>query len=138
MGFSINQVCLAGRLGADPVLRYTKSGTAVLNMSIATTSSYKDGNEWKEQTDWHSVVVFGKISETLANALKKGTLVSVCGSLRTSSYEKNGEKRYKTEVNARDIAFDGARHQSEDAPQAPAQTQQAANGYDFGDDDLNF
>ncbi|MRG93138.1 single-stranded DNA-binding protein [Polyangium spumosum] len=108
MSDGMNRVVLLGNLGADPELRYAGSGTAVLNFRMATNESFLDRNrELTERTEWHSVVVFGPRAEGLARVLVKGSCVLVEGTLRTSSYEKDGQKRYKTEVHARDICLAG-------------------------------
>lgn len=105
MSDGFNKVILLGNLGQDPELRHTQSGKAVLNMRIATTESYKDrdGNR-QERTDWHTVIIWGARAEGLGKFLRKGMRIFVEGSLKTSSFEdKNGQKRWKTEVNAREI-----------------------------------
>lgn len=111
MSEGINRVTLLGNLGADPELRYTQSGQAVLNIRLATTESYLDSNkERKERTEWHSVVLWGKRGEALSKFLSKGSQILVEGSLRTSSYDdKDGNKRYKTEVNATNVVLCGGR-----------------------------
>lgn len=113
MSDGYNRVMLLGALGADPELRMTQGGQAVLNMRLATNESYfdKKKNERQERTDWHSVVVWGARAEALAKILTKGSSIFVEGSLRTSSYEKDGEKRYRTEVNATNIILAGSRPQ---------------------------
>ena len=105
----LNRVMLLGNLGADPELRFTQSGQAVLNMRLATTESYLNKDKERvERTDWHSVVVWGKRGEALAKILTKGSSVFIEGSLRTSSYDdKEGNKRYKTEINANNIILTG-------------------------------
>jgi single-strand DNA-binding protein len=102
---------LLGNLGADPELRYTQAGKAVLNMRLATTESYLDANKVRqERTDWHNVVLWGKRGEALAKFLTKGSTIFVEGGLRTSSYDdKEGVKRYKTEVHATNIILAGSR-----------------------------
>ena len=104
MSDGINRVQIMGNLGADPELRFTQGGAAVLNLRIAVTTSYqpKDG-ERTEHTEWFSVVVWGKRAEALAPMLQKGSKVYAEGESRTSSYEKDGQKHYKTEVNATDV-----------------------------------
>jgi len=111
MAEGLNRVMLLGNLGADPDLRYTQGGQAVLNMRLATTESYLDKNKVRqERTDWHNVVVWGKRGEALAKFLAKGSTIFVEGGLRTSSYEdKDGNKRYKTEVHATNIILAGGR-----------------------------
>ena len=110
MNEGMNRVILLGNLGADPELRYTTAGVAVLSIRLATNESWVDKNkEPQERTEWHTVVVWGPRAEGLARVLTKGTGVLVEGSLRTSSYEKDGQKRYRTEVHARDVLFTGKR-----------------------------
>jgi single-strand DNA-binding protein len=111
MAEGLNRVMLLGNLGADPELRYTQGGQAVLNLRLATTESYLDKNKVRqERTDWHNVVVWGKRGEALARILSKGSRIFVEGGLRTSSYDdKDGNKRYKTEIHANNIILAGGR-----------------------------
>ncbi len=110
MSDGMNRVILLGNLGADPELRYTTAGVAVLNVRLATNESYVDRNkEPQERTEWHTVVVWGNRAEGLSRVLTKGAGVLIEGTLRTSSYEKDGQKRYRTEVHARDVFFTGKR-----------------------------
>lgn len=113
---------LLGNLGADPELRMTQSGQAVLSLRVATTESYLDKDkERRERTDWHSVVVWGKRGEALSKILRKGSSIFVEGSLRTSSYDaKDGSKRYKTEVMATSVILAGGGHARPTAAPAPA------------------
>ncbi len=108
MAEGLNKVMLLGNLGADPELKMTQSGQAVLKLRLATTETYLDKNQTRqERTEWHSVTLWGKRGEALAKFLTKGERIFVEGSLRTSSYEKNGEKRYSTEINASNIILAG-------------------------------
>jgi single-strand DNA-binding protein len=109
MADGLNRVMLLGNLGADPELRFTQGGQAVLNMRLATTESYLDKDKVRrERTDWHNVVVWGKRGEALAKILAKGSSIFVEGSLRTSSYDdREGNKRYKTEVIAQNVVLTG-------------------------------
>src|SRR4051794_1180880 len=111
MAEGLNRVMLLGNLGADPELRFTQGGQAVLNMRLATTESYLDKDKVrKERTDWHNVVVWGKRGEALAKILTKGSSVFIEGSLRTSSYDdREGNKRYKTEIIANNILITSSR-----------------------------
>lgn len=107
MSEGLNSVMLFGNIGAEPELRQT-SGGAVLKLRLATTETYVDRDkERKKRTDWHSVIMFGKRAEALGNMLRKGERIFVEGSLRTSSYEKDGAKVWKTEVVASNIIFGG-------------------------------
>jgi single-strand DNA-binding protein len=103
MADGLNRATLLGNLGADAELRFTQSGTGVLNMRIATTESYLKDGERTERTDWHNVVVWGKRAEALSKLLSKGSRVMVEGGLRTSSYDKDGVKVWKTEIHANEV-----------------------------------
>jgi single-strand DNA-binding protein len=104
----LNRVMLLGNLGADPELRFTQGGQAVLNMRLATAESYLDKDKQRqERTEWHNVVLWGKRAEALGKILGKGSTIFVEGGLRTSSYEKDGAKRYKTEVVASNVILGG-------------------------------
>jgi single-strand DNA-binding protein len=108
MAEGLNKVMLLGNLGADPELKMTQGGQSVLKLRLATTETYLDKNQTRqERTEWHSVTMWGKRGEALAKFLTKGERIFVEGSLRTSSYEKNGEKRYSTEINASNIILAG-------------------------------
>jgi single-strand DNA-binding protein len=111
MADGLNRVMLLGNLGADPELRSTAGGQAVLKLRVATTESYLDRNRARqERTDWHSVVVWGKRAEALSRILNKGSRLFIEGSIRTSSYDdREGNKRYKTEVIANNIILCGGR-----------------------------
>lgn len=104
MSDGYNRVTLLGNLGFDPELRTTPGGSAVLKLRVATSERYKDNQgAWQERTEWHRVTVWGKRAEALHRFLRKGSRIFVEGSLRTSSYEKEGQKHYTTEVNAREV-----------------------------------
>lgn len=110
MADGLNKVMLLGRLGADPELRFTQGGQAVLNIRLATTESYLDKDKVRrERTDWHTVIVWGRRGEALAKILNKGSLIFIEGSLRTSTYEKDGQKRTKTEIVASNVLLTGGR-----------------------------
>lgn len=114
----MNQVTLLGRLGQDPDLNYTQTGTPVCNLSIATNKRWTDDQGQKqEKTEWHRAVAFGKQGETIAQYLKKGRQLLVQGELQTRSWDKDGETRYTTEVLVRSFEFVG---------DAPTETHQAA------------
>ncbi|MBL8219661.1 MAG: single-stranded DNA-binding protein [Bryobacterales bacterium] len=110
---SVNKVILLGNLGKDAETKFTPSGVARTTFSIATTRRYKDNQtgEWKDETDWHNIVLWR--SENLANYLLKGKQVYVEGRLQTRSYDdKDGNKRYMTEVVADDVILLGGRGDS--------------------------
>ena len=102
MSGSLNQVQLIGNLGNDPEIRYMPSGSAVANLSIATTEKWRDKTtgETKEQTEWHRVVIFGKLAEVAGEYLRKGSKVFIEGGLRTRKWsDQQGVERYTTEIN---------------------------------------
>lgn len=108
----INKVILIGRLGQDPEVRYTPDGTAVANFSIATSEEWKDKNsgEKRERTEWHRIVAWRKLGEICGEYLSKGRQVYIEGRIQTRSWEdKDGNKRYTTEIIASDVQFLGGR-----------------------------
>ncbi len=108
MAEGLNRVMLLGNLGADPELRVTPGGQAVLKLRLATNESYMDRNNVRqERTEWHRVTIWGRRAEALGKILQKGDSLFIEGRLQTSSYEKNGEKRYSTEVVANNIVLPG-------------------------------
>lgn len=105
----VNRVFLFGNLGADPELK-NAGGTALLKLRLATSEVYFDkSNTKQEKTEWHAISVWGTRADALAKILCKGMSIVVEGSLRTSTYEKNGEKRYATEIVASNISFAGGK-----------------------------
>lgn len=110
MAEGLNRVMLLGNLGADPELRMTSGGQAVLKLRLATSETYVDKNRQRqERTEWHNVVIWGRRAEALAKILTKGTRIFVEGGLRTSSYEdRDGNKRYRTEVVSTNILLQGS------------------------------
>ncbi len=107
----LNKVMLIGRLGKDPEIRYTPNGLAIANFSIATSEEWfdKTANEKKERTEWHRIVVFGKLGELCGEYLAKGRQVYVEGRLQTRSWEKDGVTKYTTEIVAANIQFLGGK-----------------------------
>ena len=104
MARGVNKVILVGNLGRDPETRYAQNGTAVTRFSVATSESWRDrtSGEQQERTEWHNVVCFARLAE-IAGELRKGSKVYIEGQLRTSSWEADGQKKYRTEVNAREM-----------------------------------
>lgn len=106
MARGINKVILIGNLGADPEVRFMPSGSAVANIRIATSESWKDKQtgEQHDRTEWHTVVMFNRLAEIAGEYLKKGGKVYIEGSLRTRKWQdKNGQDRYTTEIVASDM-----------------------------------
>ena len=117
---SVNKVLLIGNLGRDPEVRHTTGGSAVANFTMATTDHWSDAatGEKKERTEWHRIVVWGKQAEIAGEYLRKGRQVYVEGSLQTREWtDKEGTKRYTTEVLARRVQLiGGSRGQTSESP----------------------
>ena len=151
MAGGVNKVLLIGNLGADPDMRYTPSGAGVCEMRLATNESWTDKSGQKqERTEWHRIVVWGKRAELCAKYLQKGRQCFVEGRLRTRSWEdRDGNKRYTTEIVATDVQFLGGRgggggNGEGDFPPPPAEPEGGfEGGGDSGatgspDDDIPF
>jgi single-strand DNA-binding protein len=112
----VNKVMIIGRLGRDPEVRFTQGGQAVCNFSVATTEYWKDkAGDKNEKTEWHKIVVWGKTAEFCGEYLKKGRQVYVEGKLQTREWEKDGEKKYTTEIVAQTVQAIGPRPDDRDA-----------------------
>jgi single-strand DNA-binding protein len=112
MARGINKVILVGNLGADPETRAMPSGSTVANLRIATSESWRDkqSGEQQERTEWHRVVLFGRLGEVAAEYLKKGSQVYIEGSLRTRKWQdKQGVERYSTEIVGNEMQMLGGR-----------------------------
>jgi single-strand DNA-binding protein len=155
MARGVNKVILIGNLGQDPESRTTPGGTTVTNIRIATSESWRDkaSGEMKEQTEWHSIVLWGRLGEIAAEYLRKGSQVFVEGRLQTRKWQdKQGNDRYTTEVVASEMQMMGsrggagggasqetrdAREPSGRAPTGATGERPAPSGADF-DDDIPF
>jgi len=146
MARGVNKVILIGHLGRDPEVRYMPSGSAVCNVTLATTESWKDkqSGEQKERTEWHNLVFYGRIAEIAGEYLRKGSQVYVEGRLQTRKWQdKNGNDRYTTEIIVNDMQMLGSRSGGSAgfAPQPESQSQAApapAAAADDFDDDIPF
>lgn len=151
MAEGLNKVMILGNLGSDPELKVTAGGQAILKMRIATTETYLDkSNVRQERTEWHSVTMWGKRGEALARFLTKGTRLFVEGKLHTSSWEKEGEKRYRTEIVATNVLFANSRNETERTADRASGGGQPSGGapppppddfmgdYPGGDDEIPF
>ena len=107
----INKAILVGNLGRDPEVRYTPSGTAVANFTVATSERWKDkaSGEMKEQTEWHRIVAWGRLGESCGEYLSKGRQVYIEGRIQTRSWEKDGVTRYTTEIVAQEMKMLGSK-----------------------------
>jgi single-strand DNA-binding protein len=104
MSRGFNRVVLIGNVGKDPEIRYTTSGVPVVTFSLATSEMWKDKDGiQQERTDWHNVIAWRKLAEIIQEIVKKGSRLLVEGKIQTRSFEKNGEKRYVTEIVADNV-----------------------------------
>lgn len=155
MARGINKVILIGNCGADPEVRYSASGSAIANVTIATSETWKDKQtgQPQERTEWHRVVFFNRLGEIAGEYLKKGSKVYIEGSLRTRKWQdKSGQDRYTTEIVANEMQMLDSRGSSQSgayeptqgaAPAAQSAPQQqpasaAPAGFDDFDDDIPF
>ena len=110
MSGCINRVTLIGNVGATPEVKELPSGGRAANVRLATNEYWKDASGQKqERTEWHSLSMYGKLADLTERYVNKGDKIVVEGSIRTRSWEKNGEKRYATEITVRDMTFLGSR-----------------------------
>ena len=119
MARGINKVTLIGNLGADPETRHTPSGSAVTNIRVATSESWKDKQtgEHQERTEWHQVVIWNRLGEVAGEYLRKGSKVYIEGSLRTRKWQgQDGQDRYTTEIVASDMQMLDSRGGDKEAP----------------------
>jgi len=161
MARGVNKVILVGTCGQDPEIRYLPSGNAVTNLSLATSEQWTDKQTGQkvEKTEWHRVSLFGKVAEIAGEYLRKGSQVYIEGKLQTREWEKDGIKRYTTEIvvdingqmqllGGRPSGDDAAPRQQRPAPQrepqqqaprpAPQPAAQPAADFDSFDDDIPF
>ena len=131
---SVNKVIIVGNLGQDPEARFTPQGTAVTNLSVATNESWKNqSGELQDRTEWHRVVMYGKMAETASEYMKKGQMVYVEGKLQTNEWEdQNQVKRKTTEIRCDNFTMLGRRS---DSPQGSTVQN---NKTEDQDDDLPF
>ena len=143
---SVNKVILVGRLGRDPESRFTASGQAVCNFSLATDRSYKDRNgQTQKQTEWHKIVAWGKLAEICQKYLKKGSQIFIEGRIQSRQWEdQQGQKRTSFEIVAGEMRMLGSRGDASAAPhpaeeaEAPAAPPAEDAAPEVGDEDIPF
>ena len=116
MSRGINKAVIVGTLGRDPEIRYSSKGNAVVNISVATNESWKDRDtgEAQERTEWHRIVIFGKLGEIASQYLKKGSQAYFEGRIKTSKWQdQSGNDRYTTEIVANEMQMLGRKPQNE-------------------------
>ena len=144
---SVNKVLLLGNLGKDPDLRHTSSGTTVCTFSLATTNRFKDKNgQQQEQTEWHNIVTWAGLAEICGKYLHKGKQVYIEGKIQTRSYDdRDGNKRYITEIVANDMHMLGRANEKQDScglttekEEFPKHTQEPKDQFRDDFDDVPF
>lgn len=146
MARGVNKVILIGNLGSDPEVRYTPSGSAVANVNLATSETWRDKGtgELQDRTEWHRIVFFNRLAEIVGEYLRKGSKIYVEGSLRTRKWQdKNGVERHTTEIIANEMHILDSRnggsnsnqaHQEPSTAAEPANTLEPVSNVDFEDD----
>ena len=115
---TINRVELLGRVGTEPEMRYTTSGTAVTRLRVATDRPLRDG---ETETDWHTVICWGKLGEAVNSYVQKGARIYIAGRLQHHSYEDSqGQQRYQTEIHAQEVVFLDGKSNGAEASADPA------------------
>jgi single-strand DNA-binding protein len=139
------KVILVWNVGKDPEVRYSQSGTPVANFSLATNERFKDRNEWQERTEWHNIVAWQRLAEIVGEYVAKGSKVYVAGKLQTASWEdrQSGERKYRTEIVARDLLLLGPRENSVGDHRGPTHNENEdqpspAGSGDIVDQDIPF
>ena len=150
MARGVNKAIIVGNLGRDPEVRYSASGNAIANVTVATTDSWKDrqSGERQERTEWHRVVFFNRLAEIVAEYLKKGSQVFIEGRIQTRKWEdKDGNERWTTEIVANEMQMLGSRGgggmqggPADDSSAAPAPGGGGSSGFSDSefDDDIPF
>ena len=136
----INKAIIVGTLGKDPDVRHTAGGSAVASLSVATNESWKDrqSGEMQERTEWHRVVLFGRLAEIVQQYLSKGSRVYIEGRLQTRKWQdKDGNDRYTTEIVANEMQMLGGGSDTAPADSRRPSTSSAPAGPDF-DDEIPF
>jgi single-strand DNA-binding protein len=137
---SVNKAILIGNLGADPELRYTPNGQAVTSLRIATTDKYKDKSGVQQsRTEWHNIVLWGRLAEIARDYLKKGSPVYIEGRIQYRSYDdKDGIKRYRTDIVGQSLQLLGGKPGGAEASGGEQQPEAPEPQMPADDDDLPF
>jgi single-strand DNA-binding protein len=140
---SVNKVMLLGRVGKEPVIRQTATGSVVANLSMATSTFSSKDNQKQEYTEWHNIVAFNKAAEVIQSYVKKGDQIFVEGSLQTRKYEKDGIERYSTEIVVGRLVLLGKSGGRDKAEETTSEDYARASGgkaksFDALEDDIPF
>jgi single-strand DNA-binding protein len=140
---SVNKVILVGNVGKDPEVKYAPSGVAVAKFSLATNERFKDkSGEWQDRTEWHSVLAWQRLAEIVGEYVHKGDKLYIEGKLQTSNWEgrNSGDRKFRTEIVARDIVLLGSRDAAEPTTADPNQEREPvyAGTGEITDEDIPF
>jgi single-strand DNA-binding protein len=139
---SVNKVILVGNVGQDPEVKYTPSGVPVAKLSLATNERFKDRNDqWQDRTEWHNVVAWQRLAEIVGEHVRKGSKLYVEGKLQTSTWEdkQSGERKYRTEIVARNIVLLGSRDNGQEGRrEMPSGRSSPEPAPAVADDDIPF
>jgi single-strand DNA-binding protein len=144
MAKSINKVILVGNVGKDPEVKYTPSGVALAKFSLATNERFKDkSGEWQDSTEWHNILAWQRLAEIVGEFVHQGTRLYIEGKLQTSNWEdrNSGEKKFRTEIVARDIVLLGSRDAGSDGNRNHAEEERElvhAGVGEITDEDIPF
>ncbi|MGB8131662.1 MAG: single-stranded DNA-binding protein [Candidatus Angelobacter sp.] len=142
MAKSINKVILVGNVGKDPEVKYTPNGVALAKFSMATNERFKDkSGEWQDRTEWHNVLAWQRLAEIVGEYVQHGAKLYIEGKLQTSSWEdrNNGEKKYRTEIVARDIVLLGSREMgSKEVRNSAEEEREQVHAGEITDEDIPF
>ena len=139
MAKCVNKAILLGGVGKDPEVRALPSGTKVATISLATSDRFKDKTgEWKEQTEWHTAVAYGRVAEIIEKYVQKGSRLYIEGKIETRSWEdaRSGEKKYQTQIKIDDLVLAGG-GKTQSAPQPPATPAASSPSHDDNWEDFN-
>lgn len=134
----INKVVLLGTVGVDPDARATASGDAVTNISVATSESWGKDGEQQERTEWHKVVFFGRLAEIVRDYVRKGSKIYVEGKLQTNEWERDGVKRYTTEIVASEMQMLDKKNHERSGKASDKNSKETQSLDNFEDDDIPF
>jgi single-strand DNA-binding protein len=142
MAKSVNKVILVGNVGQDPEVKYTPRGVPVAKLSLATNERFKDNNDqWQDRTEWHNVVAWQRLAEIVGEYVRKGTKLYIEGKLQTTSWEdpQSGEKKYRTEIVARNLILLGSRENGQNGTtQTASHESDAEPASPIVDEDIPF
>ena len=138
MARGVNKVILIGNVGKDPEASYASSGTALVKFSLATNESRKIDGEWKTETEWHKITMFGKVAEVVAEHLKAGSQVYIEGKITYGSYEKDGITRHTTEIIGFNMQMLGGVKKDGGSKPKPREVKESFDPADDIEDDLPF